>query len=472
MGSLGQSNGVNGHHPAYDAIIIGGGFGGCYSLYKLRQQGYSTHLIEAGSALGGVWHWNSYPGARVDSEMPYYQFSIPEVYRTWNWSERFPGHEELKAYFCHVDKVLKLSQNVSYSTAVIGADFDETDGRWTVTTNTGRVLTCKFLIAATGSSYKRYEPQFPNMKDFKGQIIHAAAWPETEIDFTDKNVAVIGAGATGVQCVQEISKKAKNLSVYIRNPMVAIPMGQRKISDLESRAQKAIYKGLFQLARQTPAGIACDPQLLKASQATPEEQEELFEELWARGGFSFQAANYSDFLVDLDTNQKVYNFWLKKVRERVRSPDKADILAPLEQPYPVATKRCSLEQDYYESLDRDNVDVIGLKTTPIQSFTTGGIKTEDGKERQHDYVILATGYDNMTGSLTGMGLRGKDGIDMKERWREGVWTYLGIMASGNPNLFMVYGPQGTSHLLPCLVISANHLLILSPDRVHQCSSLH
>ncbi len=218
----------------------------------------------------------------------------------------------------------------------------------------------------------------------------------------------------------------------------------------------------------TVAGLA----KLKASQATPEEQEELFEELWARGGFSFQAANYNDFLVDLDTNQKVYNFWLKKVRERVRSLDKADILAPLEQPYPVATKRCSLEQDYYESLDRDNVDVIGLKTTPIQSFTAAGIKTEDGKERQHDYVILATGYDNMTGSLTGMGLRGKDGIDMKERWREGVWTYLGIMASGNPNLFMVYGPQGTFHLLSCLVISANHLLILSSDCVYQCSSLH
>lgn len=445
MGSLGHSNAVNGHQEPrdFDAVVIGGGFGGCYSLYKLRNEGFSTHLIEAGSALGGVWHWNSYPGARVDSEMPYYQFmSIPEVYKTWNWSKRFPGHVELKAYFKHVDKTLNLSKDITYSTAVVGADFDEQSARWTVTTSTGKIFTCKYLIPATGSSYKRYEPDFAGMETYKGQIIHAASWPETDIDFTGKNVAVIGAGATGVQLVQEISKTASHLTAYIRNPNIAIPMGQRSISDLENRAQKAIYKSLLQVARQSAAGIACDTQPLAASEVSSDQQQAYLEELWNRGGFSFQAANYRDFLVDIKTNKMVYDFWAKKTRERIGDVAKADIVAPLEQPYPVATKRCSLEQDYYEALSKPNVDVVGLKQTPIRAFSAHGIVTEDGKERNHDYIVLATGYDNMTGSLTSMGLRGKDGVDMKKRWENGVWTYLGIMASGNPNMFMIYGPQG------------------------------
>lgn len=451
MGSIGHSSQVNGvagniaanvHQQDFDVIVIGGGFGGCNALYKLRKAGFSTHLLEAGSALGGVWHWNSYPGARVDSEMPYYQFSIPEVYKTWNWSQRFPGHEELKAYFRHVDKTLDLSRDISYNRAVVGADFDEGSGKWTIQTSTGRTLTCKFLVPATGSSYKRYEPIFPGMDAYQGQIIHAASWPESDINFEGKRVAIIGAGATGVQLVQEIAKVAAHTSVYIRNPNIAIPMGQRDLSPLEATAQKAIYKGLFQLARQTAAGIAMDAQPKKAAEDSREEQQAYLEELWARGGFSFQAANYADFLVNMDTNKMVYDFWCQKTRQRIRDPAKADVVAPLVQPYPVATKRCSLEQDYYERLDQDNVDVVGLKKTPIKGFTERGIVTEDGREREHDYVVLATGYDNMTGSLTGMGLRGKDGVDMKKRWENGVWTHLGIMARGCPNMFMIYGPQG------------------------------
>lgn len=465
MGSIDHSNGAGGH---FDVVVVGGGFGGCYSLYKLRKAGYSTHLIEAGSGLGGVWHWNSYPGARVDSEIPYYQYSIPEVYRSWTWTQRFPDHAELKAYFRHVDKVLNLSKDISYTTIVTGADFDEASGRWTLQTNTGKVFTCKYFIAATGSSYKRYEPDFPEMKNYKGKLIHAASWPESGIDLAGKNVAVIGAGATGLQCVQEVSKVAKKLTSYIRNPIVAIPMGQRPLSELENNAQKGIYKGLFQLARQSAAGIACDAQPKRASQFSKEEQQEYLKELWARGGFGFQAANFADFLVDMEVNKLAYQFWLKKTRERIRDPAKADIVAPLEQPYPVATKRCSLEQDYYESLDRDNVEVVSLKTTPVRRFTETGIITEDGKEREHDYVILATGYDNMTRSLTGMGLRGKDGVDMKERWKNGVWTYLGIMAKGNPNMFMIYGPQGellqNLRIEEFLLTNRNQPLLHSPTR--------
>ncbi|CAG9983278.1 unnamed protein product [Clonostachys byssicola] len=440
MSSVIRDKGIPGI-PHHDIIVVGGGFGGCYALWKFRQLGFSIHVFEAGSELGGVWHWNSYPGARVDSEMPYYQFTIPEVWRDWSWSQRFPDHTEIKAYFRHVDKILDLSKDVSYQSIVNGADFDTSSGLWTITTSSGEIATCKWFVPASGSSHKAYSPEFPNLSAYEGQLVHSSSWPKSAVHFKGKRVAVIGAGATGVQLVQEISKVAGNLSVYIRNPNIALPMGQRDISPLEQRSQKGIYRGLFQLARDTNAGLACDAQSIAGADVSAEERERFWEELWSRGGFSFQAGNYSDVLSNEETSRQIYEFWAFKVRQRVRDPAKQEIVAPRVQPYPFATKRSSLEQDYYECLDRDNVDIIGLKKTPIREFSRSGIVTDDGKERQHDIVIMATGYDNMTGSLTSMGLRGKDGIDMKKRWEDGVWSYLGIFAGGCPNMFMIYGPQ-------------------------------
>ncbi|VUC21570.1 unnamed protein product [Clonostachys rosea] len=440
MGSLNRDNRAPGI-PRYDIIVVGGGFGGCYALWKFRKLGFSVHVFEAGSELGGVWHWNSYPGARVDSEMPYYQFTIPEVWRDWSWSQRFPDHAEIKAYFRHVDKILDLSKDVSYQSIVNGADFDSDSGLWTITTSSGEIATCKWFVPASGSSHKAYSPNFPGLNSYEGQVIHSSSWPKATVDFKHKRVAIIGAGATGVQLVQKVSKVAGNLSVYIRNPNIALPMGQRDISPLEQRSQKGIYRGLFQLARDTNAGLACDAQSVAGADVSPQERERFWEELWSRGGFSFQAGNYTDVLSNEETSKQVYQFWVSKVRQRVRDPAKQEIVAPRVQPYPFATKRSSLEQDYYECLDRGNVDIIGLKRTPIREFSRDGIITDDGKERKHDIVIMATGYDNMTGSLTSMGLRGKDGVDMKKRWEDGVWSYLGIFARGCPNMFMIYGPQ-------------------------------
>lgn len=435
---------INGHSTIshYDVVIIGAGFGGCYSLHKFREAGFSCHVFEAGSGLGGVWHWNSYPGARVDSEIPYYQFSVPQVYKDWNWSQRFPGHAELKEYFKHVDRKLDLSKDVSYNSVVNGADFDDATHTWTVETQNGHRVTCQWLVPATGSSHKPYQPVFPNMDSFRGQIIHSASWPALDPELQGKNVAVIGAGASGIQCVTEISKKAKKLTNYIRNPNIALPMQQRSLSELEQRINKANYLNWFRNARESAAGIAGDPCTAVSTDHSAEEREAMWEELYSRGGFNFQAANYVDYLVDEKANRMLYDFWCKKTRERVRDPAKADIVAPLEPPYPFATKRSSLEHDYYECISRENVDLVDLKKSAILEFTPTGIKTEDGDEREFDIIVLATGYDNMTGSLTNMGLRGSDGIDLKKRWASGVSTYLGVCTSNCPNMFMIFGPQG------------------------------
>ncbi|GKT87664.1 cyclopentanone 1,2-monooxygenase [Colletotrichum tofieldiae] len=223
-------------------------------------------------------------------------------------------------------------------------------------------------------------------------------------------------------------------------------MQQRAISELEQRSLKSIYGQLFKAARESVPGIPSDYNPKSTPETTAEERDAWWDELWQRGGFNFQSGQYTDFLLDAEANRLIYDFWAKKTRARIRNPAKRAILVPNEQPYPLSTKRSSLEQDYYECLDRDNVEVVDVKKIGICEWTTRGILTEDGSEREHDIVVLATGYDSITGALTSMGLRGKDGVDLKERWKQGVWTYLGLMARGCPNMFMVYGPQAPTAL--------------------------
>ncbi|KAH7037060.1 uncharacterized protein B0I36DRAFT_236193, partial [Microdochium trichocladiopsis] len=213
------------------------------------------------------------------------------------------------------------------------------------------------------------------------------------------------------------------------------------LSELESNITKVNLLMLFRLARETGAGIAGDPCTAITADHTPEQREALWEELYARGGFHLQANNYRDYLIDERANRLLYDFWVKKTRERVPDTGKADVVAPFEPPYPLGTKRSSLEHDYYESLSRDNVEIVGLKVTPIQELTEKGIRTADGVEREFDIIVLATGYDNCTGSLTNMGIRGCDGIDLKKRRARGVKTFPGMATAGCPNMFMIFGPQ-------------------------------
>lgn len=428
----------------FDVLIIGAGFGGCYSLYKFRQLGLKAHIFEAGSSIGGVWHWNNYPGARVDSEIPYYQFSISEVWRDWNWSERFPGEKELKAYFKHVDKVLQLSQDITFGANVNDVSFDAESNIWRTKTEGGLLAESRFLICATGSSYRPYYPKFEGLEKFKGQLIHSARYPCSP-NVKNKRVAIVGSGATAVQCTQEIAKEASHLTVFIRTASISLPMYQRNLTEFEQRINKSMYRTMFSHCRQTRSGLGYDTQSGSVYELTDAERERVWDELWSRGGFNFNQANYRDYLIDKKANKMMYDFWAKKTGPRIRDPKKREFLVPEKPPFAFGTKRSSLEQDYYECLDQENVDVVDLKATPIERFTESGILCKDREERPFDTIVLATGFDAMTGSLTEMNLRGKDGLTIKERWKDGVFTYLGLCISGCPNMFMVYGPQGTHY---------------------------
>ena len=435
-----------------DVLIIGAGFGGAYALYEMRKQGYSTVLYDAGLNFGGTWRWNIYPGARVDSpvgESPIYELAIPEVYNTWTWSTNYPGWEELQAYFDHMDKTLDLSKDCAFESVVVSSEFDMEAGKWVVRTEDGRTAKAKFLIVAAGFAAKRYIPAYDGMNKFQGIMHHSSFWPPEGVDFAGKRVAVVGTGASGVQMIQEMGKTAKEMTVYQRTPNLALPMGKRDLSKEEQLAMKPFYPKILAYRERCFAGFDYDLNERNTFDDTPEEREAMFEGLWKRAGFALWLGGYKDYLFDHKANRESYNFWRKKQSTRVKNAAKQKILFPEEPPHPFGVKRPCLEQNYYETLDQDNVEIIDINEsvgTPIKEFTEKGIKTADGKEREYDIIALGTGFDVVTGGMTNMGLKSINGTYLQDEWKNGANTYLGTTISGYPNMFHMYGPHGPTLL--------------------------
>jgi cation diffusion facilitator CzcD-associated flavoprotein CzcO len=284
------------------------------------------------------------------------------------------------------------------------------------------------------------------MDKYRGQLVHSAIFPEGGLDVKGKKVAVVGNGATGVQIVQELAKEDCDLTTYIRTPNIALPMKQRPMTKEEQEASKSFYEMMFTAAKDCRSGFPYNASTKLLSQVAEEEWQQHFEELWDRGGFAFLLSNYRDFLIDRDVNLIFYNFWASKIRARMKNEQKRDIVAPLKQGVLFGTKRSSLEQDYYESLDRDNVTIINLQDNGLSHFTERGIVTEDGKEREYDIVILATGYDSLTGSLTDLNIKDTSGRLLQHKWKQATYTYLGLMIDGLPNAFLTYSPQAPTSL--------------------------
>lgn len=268
-----------------DVTVVGAGFGGCYLLHKLREQGFRVQVFEAGSALGGVWSWNRYPGARVDCEFPYYSYSDPAIWKSFTWTQRFPDSHQLREYFQHVDKIWDLSKDVKLNTRVVEARYE--DYGWTVKTANGQSCRSRWFIAATGTSFKQYMPDWNGRDTFTGAMHHSSLWPEEGADIHGKRVAVIGAGSTGVQVVQEAAKVSTTVTQFIRSPNLAVPMRQRDISVEEIIQHRAALPHMFKALRTTGTGLPVTNSGRMTFNDTPEQREALWEEQWQRGGFNW-----------------------------------------------------------------------------------------------------------------------------------------------------------------------------------------
>jgi cyclohexanone monooxygenase len=424
-----------------DVLIVGAGFCGIYALWRLRGEGFRVRAVDAAPHPGGVWWWNAYPGARVDSHWPNYELSLEAVWRDWYWTERFPGRDELCAYFEHAVDALGLASQLDLGRRVVAADFDPDGAAWTVELDDGGRVRSRHVVLATGFAAEPYVPDLPGLDSFAGACHHTARWPTDGVDLAGRRVGVLGTGASGVQVVQTVAGVAAELTVFQRTPVIALPMGQRPLSKEEQDEAKAGFPDFFARRRVGRGGFADlgghDAPALSVSE---EERRAVFEEAWAAGGLHLWGGSFADILLDEAANRTVYDFWREKTLPRLPDPRLADLLAPEEPPYPFGTKRPSLEQGYYEAFARPDVHLVDLRATPIEAVTPTGVRTTAG-HHDLDVLVLATGFDANTGGILRLDLRDLSGRSVRERWATGVDTHLGVAIPGVPNLFMLYGPQ-------------------------------
>jgi cyclohexanone monooxygenase len=430
----------NGAIEDLDVIVVGAGFAGLYLLDRLRSMGMEVQVFEAGGGLGGVWYWNCYPGARVDSPGPIYQYSRDDVWRKWQFSELYPSWQELREYFRYVDEKLGLSRDIRFNRRVNQAQFDPAHNRWIVRSSDGSVASARYLVLCTGLSAKPYIPDLPGLSDFAGERHHTALWPQQGLDMAGKRVGVIGTGASGVQVAQEAAGVAAHLTVFQRTPNLALPMRQKKLDEDAIRRMKEKYPEMFDRRAKTFAGFDYDVLAKSALEVSDDERQATFERLWEIGGFAPWIGSFNDILLNEEANRAAYKFWRDKTLMRINDPAVAEILAPTEPIHPFGVKRPSLEQHFYEIFNQPNVSLVDLRTNPIERVTRSGIRTAAG-EHELDILVLATGFDAVTGGLTSIDIRGTEGETLKEKWANGVRAQLGMAAAGFPNLLFVYGPQ-------------------------------
>ncbi|KAJ8496096.1 hypothetical protein ONZ45_g12594 [Pleurotus djamor] len=472
MSSTASSNRGSPLPERLDVLIIGAGFSGIYQLHLFRKLGFSSiKIVEAGSDIGGTWHWNCYPGARCDSEAQMYQLSIDELPNHDDWpyySCKFPDFKEIRNYFEFLDEKLDVRRDVVFGTRVVSAKFDEDEHVWAVETDNGQTVRARFLSLCTGFASKPYIPDIKGLDSFQGICNHTGLWPQDGIDLSGKRVAVIGTGASGIQVIEEAAKVSKHVTVYQRTPNLALPMKQEIFTNDKKQYLKDHQAESFRIRRLNPSGhdipyVGSWNVSLSGSELGSDTEnsarELLYEELFEKGGFHITKAGFKELFFDQECNDWVYAFWRRKVRERLKDRDEwlKEKMAPKEQPHPFGVKRVALEQTFYDVFAQDNVSLVDIKDTPITEITPTGISTSNGEHQDFDIIVLATGFDGVTGGITQIDIKGTNGQTIQEKWTGGVETNLGLTANGFPNMFFVYAAHGVTALgngptcLVCLV---------------------
>jgi cation diffusion facilitator CzcD-associated flavoprotein CzcO len=423
----------------FDAIIIGAGMSGMYQLYRLRELGMRVRVFEAGTGVGGTWYWNRYPGARFDSESYSYGYSFSkELLAEWSWSEHFAGQPETLRYLNHVADKFCLRDDIEFRCRVSSATWEENTRSWNVVLEDGRRFRARFLITAIGPLSAPIMPRIDGVDSFGGKSFHTARWPHQEVDFAGQRVAVIGTGATGVQTIQTIAGSVGSLTVFQRTPNWCAPLHNGKIDAATQAKIKAGYREMFRRCQETFACFIHTPDPRGTFEVSDEEREAFFEKLYAEPGFGIWQGNFRDIVIDRRANAAVSDFVARKIRGRVRDQNVAEKLIPKNHGF--GTRRVPLETRYYEVYNRPNVELVDITQTPIERITPEGIKTSDCSF-EVDIIIYATGFDAITGSFDRIDIRGVDGARLKDRWKRGPETYLGVMVDGFPNMTMLMGPH-------------------------------
>ena len=422
----------------FDAVVIGAGAAGLYMLHRLRQLDLSARVFEQGDGVGGTWYRNRYPGARCDVESWDYCYSFSEeLEQEWDWTERFPTQPELERYFNHVADRFDLRRDIQFGTRVEFARFDEEMNRWIIDTSKGETVSARYLVSAAGCLSEVNTPSIPGAETFAGVQHHTARWPAEGVDVAGKRVGVIGTGSSGVQVIPQVAQTAEHVFVFQRTAQYTVPARNRLLDDEARQELKDSFDERQAFKRTTPAGLS---RPIVAVASVPEMDEstraEILEASWQRGGPGF-AMTFDDILTDPESNERAARFVRRKVRAKVTDPEVAKKLVDID--FPIGARRLIVDIDYFETYNRDNVTLVDVKTAPITEITPRGLRTADA-DYDLDVLVYATGFDGMTGALLSMDIRGVGGLALRDKWAAGAGTYMGLVASGFPNLFMITGP--------------------------------
>ena len=437
-----------------DVVIVGAGFSGMYMLHHLRELGFRAEGIEAAGDVGGTWYWNRYPGARCDIESLAYSYSFDDAWQQeWRWRERYSVQSDILDYARAFCERFDLRRDIHFDTRVMSARFDGERNEWILTTDRGSRFVAPFCVMATGCLSVPKVPDLPGIEDFEGELYHTARWPHGGVSFVGKRTGIIGTGSSAIQSIPVVAKEAEHFTVFQRTPNFSIPAWQGPLTDEADRQTKREYAKYREISRNSICGDFADENVMALLDATPEGRERELEKRWRLGGFNYQYA-FSDALTDPDANEIAAEFVRDKIRARVKDPEVAEILCPRDHLF--GTKRLCVDTDYYETFNRDNVTLVDLRRTPISRIGRNTVVASDD-EFELDALVLATGFDAMTGALTSIDVSGLGDASLREEWETGARTYLGLAVAGFPNLFTVTGPGSPSVLANMMVAIEQHV---------------
>jgi cyclohexanone monooxygenase len=375
--------------------VIGAGPGGLCTAIKLLEAGIDDFVVlEQGGRVGGTWYHNRYPGAECDVMSHLYSYSFEQ---NPEWSQRYARQPEILDYLERCAEKYGVMPHVSLGTRVTDASWDEDSGTWTVHTGSGRTLVVDILVSALGMFNEPVLPDIPGRDSFTGRSFHSARWPD-DVDVTGMRVAVIGSAASSVQLVPEVAKIASRLVVFQRTAIWVLPKDDRPYTD-EDRTR-----------------FRTDPT------AMPELRAKLEQSVNAMMTFSNPEFLAQAKAAGLQNLSVVEDDELRK---------------KLTPKLPWGSRRPIVSNVYYPTFNRDNVELV---TKSIAEITPSGVRTVDGCEYEVDVIVFATGFDT-TKYLTAISVTGRDGRALEDAWADDPAAYLGVVTSGFPNLFMLYGPN-------------------------------
>lgn len=439
----------------YDVVVVGAGFAGMYMLHRLRGLGFSVRVYEQGSDVGGTWYWNRYPGARCDVESMQYSYSFSDaLQQEWNWSERYAPQPEILRYACHVADRFDLRRDIQFDTRIASAIFDESADRWTVTTQTGETVESRFVVLATGCLSNARVPDIAGLPDFTGKVYHTGHWPHEPVDFTGLRVGVIGTGSSAIQSIPVIADQASATTVFQRTANFSVPARNAPLTNEERQAFRDDYPEIRRKAREEMRnGIVQELPERGALEDSDAARRDRYGDRWKRGGLTFMGA-YNNLALDKTANDTAADFIRERIAEIVLDPATAKLLQP--DNHPVGSKRICVDTNYYATFNRPHVSLVDVRENPIERVTPTGLRA-GGKDYELDALVLATGFDAMTGSVARIDIRGRDHQALNDKWSAGPRTYLGLKSAGFPNLFLITGPGSPSVLSNMIVSIEQHV---------------